>query len=276
MIIEKVETTQLSPDPHGLNRFDFSVRVPEKSEIFNEAEAQKYILGCDIPETADDLLLALEMQRMFEPLAIRSMGILDAMCGPGRLGREFLDLGAQHVVFHDGDKTMITHAMAEASKIRQSGQIIESVKSDVCNIKLDDNRFDLVICHNATHQLSDQDRLEEAMREFVRITVPGGHVVVADFQRPATLELKKAASARLNVTNPEVVDLLIPTYAASFSKEEFEGVFRVIPGIRKWSVVDAEPPMLTWEMWQRVNLDPFRGHLMDYSPASLRAIIQKE
>ncbi len=275
MTTEALEMTQLSPDPHGLNRFDFGVRVPEKSEIFNEEEAQKYITGCDIPETADDLLLALEMQSLFGPMSIRRMKILDTMCGPGRLGREFLELGTQHVVFHDGHETMITHAITEASKVRQSGQIVESITSDVAHIRSDDNMFDLVICHNATHQLSDQERLEETMKEFVRITVPGGHVVIADFQRPATLELKKAASARLDVTNPEVVELLIPTYAASFSKEEFEGVLRSIPGIRKWSVMDAEPPKLTWETWQRVNEDPFKGHLMDYSPASLRAIVQK-
>lgn len=276
MVTETLGTTQLSPDPFGLNRFDFSVRTPEKSEIFNETDAQAYIDNCDYPKSADDLLLALEMQRLFGPVAIRRMRILDAMCGPGRLGREFLHLGAQHVVFHDGDETMIARAKTQAFQVMQSGQSIGFVLSDVGEIPLPDNVFDLVICHNATHQLFDLDRLGAVMREFVRVTDFGGTVVIADFQRPKTLELLKAANDRLHVTKKRIVPLLIDTYAASFSKDEFRDAIQSIAGVKSWSVTDAEPPMLTREMWQRVKADPVKGHLMDYSPISLRAILQKE
>src|SRR3989344_9036625 len=73
-------------DPFGLRGLDFSTRVPEKSEIFTGTDAQIYIDGCDYPESADDLLLALEVQQLFGPERIRRMSMLDAMCGPGRLG----------------------------------------------------------------------------------------------------------------------------------------------------------------------------------------------
>lgn len=276
MVTETLRTTQLSSDPFGLNGFDFSVRTPEESEIFNEEDALAYIEGCDYPESADDLLLALEIQRLFGPVEIRRMRILDTMCGPGRLGREFLQLGAQHVVFHDGDETMITHAKTQAFQVMQSGQSIGFVISDVGHIPLPDNMFDLVICHNATHQLSDSDRLGAIMREFVRITASSGSVVIADFQRPETSELLQAASARLQVTKPEIVPLLIPTYTAAFSKDEFREAIQSISGVRNWSVTDAEPPLLTWQIWQKVEKDPIKGHLMDYSPISLRAIVQKK
>ncbi len=276
MITEKLRTIQFSPDPHGLNRFDFSMRIPEKSEKFNKTDTRRYIKGCDYPESVDDLLLALEMQRLFGPIEIRRMKILDAMCGPGRLGREFLNLGSQHIMFHDGDETMITHAKTEALKSMQSGQSIGIVRSDVANIPLSDNTFDLVICHNSTHQLSDLGRLSSAMREFLRIVVPGGYVVIADFQRPRTIDFKKAASDRLDVTKEEIRELLIPTYVASFSKEEFRDALQSIVGVKDWSIKDAEPPVLTSQMQEIVDADPVKGHIMDYSPVSLRVILQKE
>lgn len=266
---------QSDSDPFGLRSFNFSVRIPEKSEMFDEEEAKTYIDGCDYPETADDLLLALEMQRLFGPERICSMRILDAMCGPGRLGRELLNLDAQHVVFQDGDETMITHAKNQAFKVMQSGQSIGFVISNVDNILLPDNMFDLVVCHNATHQLSSIGRLCIALEEFLRITAPGGHIVIADFQRATTPKFFKALEERLQWTKPEIVPLLIPSFTAAFSKEEFASVLQLIPGIQKWSVTDAQPPVLNQVMQERVEQDFVKGHLMDFSPISLRAIVQK-
>lgn len=276
MTTEKIETIQDGSDPFGLRGLDFSVRVPEKSEMFDESEARTYIDGCDYPESADDLLLALEMQKLFGPVGIRRMQILDAMCGPGRLGRELLNLGVQHVVFQDGDETMITHARTQAFKAMQSGQSIGFVTSNVDNILLPDNMFDLIICHNATHQLSSLDRLGVVMREFLRITAPLGHVVIADYQRATTPDFFKALEERLQWTRPEIVPLLIPSFTAAFSKEEFGSVLSSVPRIRNWSVTDAQPPLLNQVMQERIEQDFVKGHLMDYSLISLRVIVQKE
>lgn len=268
--------TKIDVDPFGLNGFDFSVRTPETSEIFSKEDANGYIIGCDYPNSADDLLLAWEMQNKFGPVAIRRMRILDAMCGPGRLGREFMALGAEQVVFHDGDQTMIKNAKKKAFRKMKSGQSVGFVISDVGQIPLPDNMFDLVICHNATHQLSDSDRLGAVMREFMRVTASGGSLVIADFQRPETPELLQAANARLQVTKPGIVPLLIPTYAAAFSKDEFREVVQSISGVREWCIIDAQLPVLDREMRRRVDRDHIKGHEMDYSPISLRAIIQKK
>lgn len=267
---------QNSADPFGLRNFDFRVRVPEKSEIFEALEARAYIEGCDYPESAADLLLVLEIERLFGPFAIRDMRILDAMCGPGRLGREFLGLGTLNVWFHDGDKIMIEHAKEQALKVLIDGQTIDVITSPVEEMPTPDNTFDLVICHNATHQMANIDRLRLTMREFVRITAPGGHVVIADYQRSTTPNFFRALEERLHFTRPEIVPLLIPSFTAAFSKEEFGGVVCSIPGIRKFLVTDAEPPMLTGKMWERVAADEVKGHIMDYSPISLRVILQKE
>lgn len=267
---------QNNTDLFGLRGFDFGVRVPEKSEMFDETDAREYIKGCDYPETADDLLLALEIQRLFGPDSIRNMSMLDAMCGPGRLGREFLGLGVRSVVFHDGDAIMTSHAKEEAAKTITNGPSIDIITSPVENIPVPDNTFDLVICHNATHQMANIDRLGMAMKEFVRITAPLGYVVIADYQRSTAPNFFRELEARLHCTRPEIVPLLIPSFTAAFSKAELGSVICSLPEIRKFLVTDAEPPTLTQKMWERIDADPIKGHLMDFSAISLRAIVQKE
>lgn len=272
MTQESLKIIQPDSDPFGLRNFDFRTRIPERSEMFTKEEAQAYIDGCDYPETVDDFLLAVEVQKLIGPTG----SVLDAMCGPGRLGRELLDLGAQHVIFHDGDETMITHAKTQAFQRMRSGQSIGFVTSEVASIPLPDNTFDLVITHNATHQMADIERLYVVMEEFLRIIKPSGHVVVADYQRSTNPEFFKALEERLQWTRPEIVPLLIPSFTAAFSKDEFKSVLSSIPGIAKWSVFDAKAPILSGELQKRVDADPVKGHIMDYSPISLRVIVEKE
>lgn len=276
MTKENLEIVQNSLNRYGLRGMGFSTRVPEKSEQFNKREGRIYRIGCDYPESVDDPLLALEVQEFFGPERIHGMTILDAMCGPGQLGREFLELGAQHVIFHDGDNTMITHAKNKAFKILKSGQSLGFVRSDVRNIPLPDDMIDLIVCHNSTHQLSSNDSLPEVMKELLRITRPGGYVFIADYQRATTEEYFTKLDARLDCTKEKIVPLLIPSFRAAFSKEEFSSVLLSIPGIKSWSVTDAQPPVLNREWQERVNKDWVLGHLMDYSLISLRVIVQKE
>lgn len=261
-------------DPFGLRKVNFLVRVPEQSEMFSADEARAYIEGCDYPESADDFILALEIEGLFGQEALPRMKILDAMAGPGRLGRELSQMGAGFVLSHDGDPTMIAHAAEKASSLNGRMGLI---RSPVEAIPLPDNSFDLVICHNATHQLTNQERLQEVLTEFVRLTIPGGRVVIADFQRGASPEFIAALEERLRWTKPSIVPLLLPTFRAAFSKDEFSEVLASIPGIAEWSVIDAQAPANgTEESWARIQADPVKGHLLDFSPISLRAIARKE
>lgn len=260
----------------SLRGFDFSRRIPETSEIFTPTEARTYIDGCDYPESVDDLLLAAEVQKKFGLDGIRNMRILDAMCGPGRLGREFLDLGAPSVVFHDGDVIMTDHAKDQASIFAEFGQSVAAVTSPVDRIPLPDSMFDLIVCHNSTHQLKSIDRLHIVIQEFLRLAVPRGYVIIADYQRATTSEFLQSLEERLQYTRPEIVPLLIPSFMAAFSQAEFRGILKSIPDIKTWSVTDAKLPVLTLKLEERVKADPVRGHLMDYSPISLRAIAQKQ
>lgn len=273
---ERFKITPPDSDPFGLRQMDFARRVSEISEMFTDEEAQMYIDGCDYPESADDLLLALEVQERFGSNQLQGMKILDVMCGPGRLGRELLNLGAQQVVFHDGAETMLAHARNRASAILQPGQNIETVLAPVDDIRLPDNHFDLVTCHNSTHQLSSVNKLAKAMDELLRLTKPGGHVLIADYQRDNSDEFIQALEKRLKHTKAEMVPFLIPTFTAAFSKREWTEVFGSLKGISNCLVVDAAPPTLAPAIQRRIEQDPVKGHELDYGPISLRVIAQKE
>lgn len=260
-------------DEFGLQGIDFTIRVPEKSEIFSNDEAHTYIEGCDYPESADDLLLAWEIKQRFPHL--NEMEILDTMCGPGRLGRELLQLGAKSVTFHDGHELMLHHAQEQAQITLQAGQGMHGVLSEVDQMPIPDNSFDLVVCHNSTHQLSDIERLSDTMREFLRVTKPGGFILIADYQRSNGGDFKDALDERLRATRPDIVPLLIPTFTAAFSKDEFASAITSLEGVQNWAITDAQPPHLSRRMRQRVAADPVKGHFMDFSPISQRVVVQK-
>ena len=82
------KTASAENDPFGLRNLDWETRVPEKSEMFTDEEARLYIRACDYPKSADDLLLALEINERFSEPNIENMNILVAMDGGGRLGRD--------------------------------------------------------------------------------------------------------------------------------------------------------------------------------------------
>lgn len=269
-----MQPIQHDTDPFGIRKLDLTVRVPEKSEMFTREEAMTYIQGCDFPESVDDLLLAWEIDEHFGPLGNKT--ILDAMCGPGRLGRELMQLGTHYIVFHDGDHTMMAHAKTMAEAGVRNGQMMHAIISPVDKIALPANMFDLVVCHNSTHQLESIGKLHAVIEKFLHITKPGGFIVIADYQRNTTPEFIQSLEERLTWTKPEIIPLLVPTFTAAFSKSEFADVFASIPGIARWQVVDAALPTLTTHMQERVIQDPVKGHVLDFSPISLRAIAQKE
>lgn len=256
-------------DIFGLRKVNFNIRVPEASEMFSPEDARDYINGCDYPKSVDELLLVWEMQRFFGQDRIKDMRILEAMCGPGRLAREFSGIGVKSVVSHDGDSTMLEHARSQALP-----GMTDFIQSPVDNIPNPNNSFDLVICHNSIHQLSSIEKLHKVMTELLRLAVPGGWVIIADYQRSIAPEFLEAIEERLKWTKPEIVPLLVSTYIAAFSKEEFKNIVGQLPGIKKWVVQDALPPVLTPDKKERVDQDPVK-HLLDFSAMSLRVIIQK-
>jgi len=264
-----------SIDPFNLKEINFTIRQPEASEMFPPEEAQLYIDGCDYETSCDDLLLAIEIANDFGDLS--QMTILDAMCGPGRLGRELLSFGAGSVTFHDGAEIMINHAKKQTAKKELiDSQQINFIQSLIDQIPLPDNQFDLIAVHNSTHQLKSFEKLVTVTNELTRLLKPGGTLLIADYQRNTSQNFLASLEERLFHTKPDIVLLLIPTFEAAFSITEFQQAFNLAPQLHNCSVINACLPEMTPEMLERVDQDPVKGHVLDFSPISLRAIAQKE
>ena len=101
--------------------------------------------------------------------------ILDAGCGQG-LAFELLDQHFQPkvIIGVDIDKEQ-SNLAPEAAKRCQSAVTVEN--GTVYNLKIPDKSMDLIFCHQLLHHLSDQSR---ALKEFYRILVPGGLILIGE------------------------------------------------------------------------------------------------
>jgi ubiquinone/menaquinone biosynthesis C-methylase UbiE len=133
-----------------------------------------------------------------------------------------------------------------------------------------------VLCHNSLPQLENIGRLRQAIAEMLRVTKPGGYVVIADYQRSNSLAFKNALSQRLAETRPEIVQLLLDTFLAAWSKEEFESVISSLEAADEFQIEEARLPSITPAMFMRMIEDPVLGHVMDRSPISQLIIIRKQ
>ena len=98
-------------------------------------------------------------------LPVRSLKLLDAGCGLGHFMVGFTALGA-HVIGVDPSDYCVDF-------IRKNVQlpVIQTTLEDMHMIE--DNRFDLVYC-GATLEHIPEDRLDAALDNLCRVTVPGG------------------------------------------------------------------------------------------------------
>jgi SAM-dependent methyltransferase len=98
--------------------------------------------------------------------------LLDAGCGPGMMVRRLLDTrpGDFRITATDRSKTMIDEVAARTS----DAEHVELVVADVADMPFDDGRFDVVLAMGVL-EYADAPR---ALRDFARVTRPGGLVVV--------------------------------------------------------------------------------------------------
>jgi len=101
--------------------------------------------------------------------------MLDVGCGPGSWSSIFLEQVAPDgsVTGIDADEMLIRYAIEHSSNTPDAERL-DFHCGDFCALPYEDGRFDLVFCGNAMQLVDDP---VVALREFVRVTRPGGRIV---------------------------------------------------------------------------------------------------
>lgn len=103
--------------------------------------------------------------------------ILDVACGTGELERRVTRAFPQmHMVGFDLSDAML----AEAKNKLAAFPNVQWQQGDSRQLPFPDNQFDIVISCSALHYMRDP---QIVMREFARVTRPGGRVVILDWCR---------------------------------------------------------------------------------------------
>ncbi len=98
--------------------------------------------------------------------------VLDAGCGIGVGPVHIVKKHGCHVVGVDISEKMIEWARRRVREARVEAQV-ELRTADVLALPFEDDRFDVVLCESVLAFVEDKRR---AIREFVRVTKPGGYV----------------------------------------------------------------------------------------------------
>lgn len=105
--------------------------------------------------------------------------VLDAGAGPGRFSLELVRLGA--------DVVALDISPGQLEQLRARLPEVEAQLGDVTDLsRFDDSSFDVTVCYGGPLSYV-QDRAAETLGELVRVTRPGGHVLVSVMSTIGTL-----------------------------------------------------------------------------------------
>lgn len=235
-----------------------SERRPEHNEVFDETEAKQYASGCDVKNTSDYRINAIETTRPFNNSG-RIRGTHVVVCfGPGNELEEFARLGANPAIGVDASPTMIAHAQKRFPREIAEGKIILK-KGWAQALPLDSGIADGTSNFNSFHQFKDEARALAALSEQVRILKPGGWGFIRDFRRnvPAWRMDEFLRKRRSNV--PE---LLRESLSAAFTEDEFRDMLAKVDGIKS-TVRKARDPRRILALWLPIAKDPI-PHWLDH------------
>jgi ubiquinone/menaquinone biosynthesis C-methylase UbiE len=124
---------------------------------------------------APSLDVHLDHLRRFVPAGAR---VLDVGAGPGRFTLELARLGCD-VVVADISPAQLDLNRERLRAAELEARVVERVVADVVDLtRWDDDRFDACVCFGGPLSYV-VDRADEALAELVRVTRPGGHVLLS-------------------------------------------------------------------------------------------------
>ncbi len=144
-------------------------------------------------------LLAVGQTRIWRTMTVRAVApvrgerVLDLAAGTGTSSAPFAELGAE-VVPCD-----FSIGMLEVGKQRQPA--LPFVAGDALNLPFKDNVFDAVTISFGLRNVQDTQR---ALGEMLRVTKPGGRIVICEFSSPTNGLIRKVYSEYLMKALPAI------------------------------------------------------------------------
>ena len=138
--------------------------------------------------------------------------VLDVACGPGFVTCSFAAVACRAVGV---DLTPAMVERAEATRRERGITNVEFRVGDVAALEFSSNAFTLAVSRYAFHHFPEPLRV---LTEMLRVTAPGGRIVIADLAPPAS------SIALFN----RMETLRDPSHARALTSSEFEELFRAV------------------------------------------------
>jgi SAM-dependent methyltransferase len=103
--------------------------------------------------------------------------VLDVGAGPGRFTIELAQIGAS-IVVADISPGQLEFNREKVTEAGLDGAVSDRVLADVVDLPFEDASFDAAVCYGGPISYA-VDRADDAVAELVRVTRPGGHVLVS-------------------------------------------------------------------------------------------------
>jgi demethylmenaquinone methyltransferase/2-methoxy-6-polyprenyl-1,4-benzoquinol methylase len=174
--------------------------------------------------------------------AERGQKVLDLAAGTGTSSEPYADAGI-HVVACD-----FSLGMLRVGKRRRPD--IDFVAGDATSLPFADNSFDAVTISFGLRNVSDP---KLALREMLRVTKPGGRMVIAEFSQPTF--------APWRTVYTEYLMRALPAIASKISSNPDSYVY-LAESIRAWPNQDQLAEWITGEGWHDVAYRNLTGGIV--------------
>lgn len=140
-----------------------------------------------------------------EAASPRGARCLDVASGPGNVAVELLSRGADEVVALDLSFNMLAQGARRWTGAEGADLGLRFVNGDALALPFDDATFDAVTISFGLRNVPDP---RAALREFARVTRPGGRLVVCEFASPTWGPFRRLYTGYLMRLLPEVAKLV--------------------------------------------------------------------
>ncbi|WP_207343328.1 demethylmenaquinone methyltransferase [Arthrobacter sp. E3] len=222
-----------------MKRASLEKRPEEMAAMFDDV-APKYDIVNDI--------LSMGQTRRWRRVVVDAVGaapgqkVLDLAAGTGTSSEPYADAGI-HVVACD-----FSIGMLKVGKRRRPD--IDFVAGDAMNLPFADNSFDASTISFGLRNVMDP---KKALREMLRVTKPGGKVVVAEFSHPTV--------APFRTVYTEYLMRALPPIARTVASNPDAYVY-LAESIRAWPNQDSLSAWLSESGWQDVTYRNLSGGIV--------------